>query len=397
MELKDNKKRAMQEDFPHDLNVSHVFVSAFRNESRAIKEMRSLKKEVPEAQISFVGMKDNDQLSYELFDGSFQIFREDLKTRPLPKFKGLQVLKYMEWIWRASSRLKRLSPKIIHCHSLGALPAAVLAKNYLKCGLVYDAHELETERYHFKGLDGYISRKMERVFMKFVDEVLVVSPSIQDFYQNLYPKKRIGLLVNAPSISELHDTHGINLKEKLGLSNNDFLFACIGGLNKGRSIEIYIETFKKLEAPYHLLFLGEGFFCEDIKKLASEKQNIHWLPPVPPNQVINTLKSVNVMIRLLEISRLSYLYSLPNSIFQAEIAGIPYLVNNECIDIVKFFENSSLCIPIERNVEALYTWCKMYSSKSFPKRKGVENVLYTWESYEKILFSAYRNSLQNFD
>lgn len=85
MKLKEHRKKSTPKELPQDLKVSHVFVSSFRSESRAIKEMRSLKKALPQADISFVGIRDDDQLSYELFEDQFEIFRENLKTRSLPK------------------------------------------------------------------------------------------------------------------------------------------------------------------------------------------------------------------------------------------------------------------------------------------------------------------------
>ena len=234
-------------------------------------------------------------------------------------------------------RLKKLNSTIIHCHSLPALPAAVFSKFFLKCTLVYDAHELETECYGFSPIRKKLFRLLENFLIKFVDNIIVVSPSIQSFYKNMYPHKKIRLIVNAHSLSDLSTQEIPNLRKKIGITENEFLFICIGGLNKGRGVEMCLEAFKILEPPYHLLFLGYGDFEEKIKEIGSMKDNIHYLPPVLHHEVINTLKNADVLIRLFETSHLNHTYSLPNGIFQAEMAGIPYVVNQNCTDIVSFF------------------------------------------------------------
>lgn len=393
MNLKEDRQRTVSDMLPENLKVAHVFVNSFRYTSRTIKEMRSIRK-VSEAHVSFVGMKDNDLPSYELFDGQFEIFREIVKTRSLPKYKFFQLIKYGEWAWKAFSRLKKLTPTLIHCHGLWALPVAVSVKYYLKCALVYDAHELETERQVGRTLQRYLMYRLEKFLIKSVDEVLVVSPSIKEFYQKLYPKKKINLLVNAPSNLEIHHTQSLDIRKFLGLSDKDFIFLYMGGMSKERGIELYLEVFKELDPPFHLFFLGNnGPLCKDIQKIARKQENIHWHSLVPHDQVINTIKSADVVLRMFKTTHLNHVYAMPNSIFQAEVAGIPYLINRNCKDITDFFSSSPLCIPIDYDANELYRWCKNYTHESFPKRTKKVNDIYTWEAYEQRLFDSYKNAL----
>lgn len=393
MKSKEHRKKSTPQELPQDLKISHVFVSPFRNESRAIKEMRSLKKALPKADISFVGMRDDDQLSYELFEDQFKIFRENLKTRPLPKVIFFQIIKYLEWVWKAVARLKKLNPKLIHCHSLGALPAAVIAKKSLKCALIYDAHELETERNSGKSYKNHMLRIIEKVFIRSIDEVLVVSPSIKEFYQKKYPKKTISLVVNAPSTSEAYHVQCLNIRKALGLSNKDFIFLYMGGIAKGRGIDLYIEAFKKLQSPFHLVFLCHANVSQEIRKVADERDNIHWHPPVPHDQLINVIKAADVVIRMFDTIHLNHVYALPNAAFQAEIAGIPYVINEDCKDMKSFFGRSPLCIPLKYDVNVLYSWCKNYTRESFPKRDEMADDIYIWETYEEILLNTYKNAM----
>lgn len=372
------------------LRVSHVFLSPFRVESRVIKEMRSLQKKFPEAFISFVGLKEDNLPSYEIFENGVKIYREHIATRSLSKSLFFQSIKYIEWTARVLFRLRAIKPTHLHCHSLGALPAAVLSKIFSKSCLIYDAHELETRRHGMSGLRQKGAYVLEKSLMRFVDNIIVVSPSIQEVYQSLYPKKKIRLLVNAPSKSESTSYSQLNLRQKFKISEDEFLFICIGSLGKGRGVELCLDVFKKLERPYHILFIGKGIFEKAIQDEASHHNNIHYLPPVPHDEVISIVKDADVLLRLLETAHLSYLYALPNAVFQAQVAGIPYVVNRDCIDIVRFFSSSSLCIPVENDKDVLYNWCLSYRRENFPKKNSMDES-YTWEAYEHVLFEAYQD------
>ena len=79
---------------------------------------------------------------------------------------------------------------MVHCHDSICLIAAVLLKRFVGCCLVYDAHELESDRNGQSRLFGAITLWIERVCWSSVDLFITVSESIDFWYQTkLGPKK----------------------------------------------------------------------------------------------------------------------------------------------------------------------------------------------------------------
>ena len=370
-----------------DLKVVHTFISPFKAESRVIKQMYSLKDAYEESTVSFIGMKDEDVPSYETYASKFQIFREEIKSRPLPRSLFFQTLKYSEWIWRAYRRLKKLTPDVVHCHSLGALPVAVLAKLKLKCILVYDAHELESERNHHGFLKNFFLSFIERNLIPACDSILVVSPSIKKYYERKFPRKKIFLVVNACSKSEREGSDVLNLRDKLKISSDALVFMYIGGISQGRGIELYLKVFKNLPKNCHLVYMGDGSLKESVLEASKTLSNVHYLPPVPWDKVVNVAEQADYILRVAQVSSLSYKYALPNTFFQALSSRVPIIINEECEEMIEFCNDSEMCIPSKYDEQALCELIKGLQKRS-KKRDPLAPQL-TWEFYESILLNSY--------
>src|SRR5690606_4359576 len=91
-------------------------------------------------------------------------------------------------------------PSVVHCHDTFALPAGVLIKMLLRCKLIYDAHELESNK---NGQTPTLSRTtlaIEKWAWKRIDLLISVSDSINDWYiKNLGSKSNL-LILNSPEI-----------------------------------------------------------------------------------------------------------------------------------------------------------------------------------------------------
>ena len=95
-------------------------------------------------------------------------------------------------------RYRRKSIKFINCHTLSSLPLGVLFKIFAKSKLIYDAHELETEKEGWVGLRRVIAKILERILIAYADSVIVVSDSIGKWYKNQYHLKEINVIKNVP-------------------------------------------------------------------------------------------------------------------------------------------------------------------------------------------------------
>ena len=89
--------------------------------------------------------------------------------------------------------------RVVHCLDVEPLPIGVRLKQLTGAKLVYDAHELETERTHLKKLRKRIVRVSERRCKPYVDAMITVSPSIQNWYRERFPRVPVSLVRNVPT------------------------------------------------------------------------------------------------------------------------------------------------------------------------------------------------------
>ena len=97
-------------------------------------------------------------------------------------------IKICEWCIKVVIFLSLNRIDVIHAHSLKSLPVAVIIKTLLKCFLVYDAHEFETETYGLKKKFKKFLNLLKAFLIKFLMKSLTVSDSISKYYRNSYEK-----------------------------------------------------------------------------------------------------------------------------------------------------------------------------------------------------------------
>src|SRR5690554_6076579 len=138
--------------------VANIVLNDFTNDSRVLKTSKSLMSLGFDPTV--VAMHNQGLLEDELVQG-LKVKRIKLVTRPWPKWKPIQLLKYIEFLVRASMSFRNV--EIIHCNDLNALPVGLLVKLFGRGKkVVYDCHEYETELNGLKGVEKKAKRWLER-------------------------------------------------------------------------------------------------------------------------------------------------------------------------------------------------------------------------------------------
>ena len=101
--------------------------------------------------VILVAKWDPGLLQHQELAPGISVCRIKLAARCLPRRLPWQIFKEMEWRHRVVQLARELRPRTIFCHSVMPLRTAVAAKRATGAALVYDAHELETERIGFNG------------------------------------------------------------------------------------------------------------------------------------------------------------------------------------------------------------------------------------------------------
>lgn len=304
----------------------------------------------------------------------------------------LKILR-MSLTFRALSRaIINASPNVIHVHSLLSLPAAKIAKVRIGARIIYDCHELETETMASKGMMRIYRKFVERFYIRYADEVLVVSPSIADWYEQAYGR-RPKLLRAFPDLEWQSSQGGQDLfREHFGIPKDELIFLYQGALFKGRLLTEILEAFSLVDPGKHLVIMGYGDLEEEVRVAASKHPRIHFKEAVPSTEVLKWTICADVGLTGGEDACLSYRYSLPNKLYAYAACGLAILATDlvemrrfvterECGWVMPFHAEG-----IAKQINSL-TKEQILQKKSNSAAKASE---INWKQDEPVLLDAYR-------
>ncbi len=232
------------------------------------------------------------------------------------------------WWWRIYRVMRNSRATMIQCHSLAALPVAAALKVRSGTPLLYDAHELETERSGWPALVRRFARICERSLLRLVDHTVVVNETIEKWYRAAYRTVRISTIRNLPRRPKVPPTRNNKLRSRLGIPENDIIFIYVGLIGAGRGIELMLEAFRQVAPDRHLVLLGSGALFETCAAASQQVPNIHVHASVPPDEILDLVAGADVGLVIFEQNSLSYAYSLPNKLFECLGAGLPVIAND---------------------------------------------------------------------
>jgi N-acetyl sugar amidotransferase len=312
--------------------ICHVGFSSFRNESRALRATNSALQFGLVDRVLFVGYHEPGIPRREPWrPGAETVRLSRPEVRRVPRLL-LRSAQWVVWSLRAVSAIGRLKLVAIQCHSLASLPAGVAIKRIAKVPLVYDAHELETERAGWGRVQKAMARLIERILIRHSDHTFAVSQSIVSWYADRYHLDSVSLLRNVP-IRPPAPVAIPNrlLRNAVGIADEDLIFIYLGIVDAGRGYRQLIDAFRGLSSNCHLVFLGSLANPEverEVLAATHELRNIHWHPAVPNERVVEYASGADVGIALIEDVCLSYRYCLPNKVHECRLAGLPVIVSN---------------------------------------------------------------------
>ncbi len=324
------------------MRIANVVLNDFTRDNRVLKVSATLSTEGHD--VTVVALHKPGLPKRERQADSFDVRRIRL-VMPTRVFRG--ALKLVELAIKIALGYRRFDAW--HCNDAEAFVIGLLAK-LTRPGLrlIYDCHEFESER---NGKSRRYLRAvgwLERRFIRFADEVIVVSPSIADAYMERYHSHGLDgvqLLRNVPHKIDAGmvkvDTPGNGkLRQALGLGSNDFIALYQGAFTINRGIEELLAMTVNLKGSrIHLVFMGYGMLQGAIEEAASSSANVHFQPAVPYEEMLQYTKDADVGLVSVRPICLSYLYCLPNKLFECIQAGVPVLVNDlpDCVALLRTY------------------------------------------------------------
>ena len=366
----------------------HLSPSSILNASRMLKVSESLIRHGFAEEVVLIGLAGQGLPTHEIIDAQRHVVRfAPHLYRRLPR--GKSSIFYAEW-YRAVSRYAAGAPiGVVHSNSLFDLPVAIWLKWRHGCPVVYDAHELETEQNSLTPLDRIFARLAERFLVRWVDEIVVVSDSIADWYRSTY-SRRVTVVRNKPRKLAATSPGAASIRERLQIVGGT-VFLSHGALQAGRAVSILIDAFAQVSPDRHLVFVGFGPLVERIRAAAHKFANIHYLEAVPPEQIVSLAATADVGFSLIENTCLSYIYCLPNKLFECEAAGLPVIVS-DFPDMAAEVERWGNGWKIQPSVEAVLDLVNSITSEDIRRRAWAAVAAASeasWDKEEPELLALY--------
>jgi glycosyltransferase involved in cell wall biosynthesis len=374
------------------MNNLHISLTEFKNESRVLKQAKSLSNAgifsvIHIAALYEIGLDKEEKVSEKIF-----LRRIRLLSREFGSNLVSQIVKYFEFWVKIFFLYRRKDIAVITIHSSALLPIGISLKLLFRCKLVYDAHELETERNGLNGVRKVLTKINERILISFASETIVVSESIATWYKEKYKIERPLVILNSPLLI-MRDKNK-RLKEVLNLEDNSKVFLYQGMLSKGRGIELIVNAFQSLVGTNnYVVFMGYGPLTEYVKASAASCCNIYFHPAVPPEEVLNYTSSADYGLSLIENTCLSYYYCMPNKMFEYTMAHIPTICSN-MIEMASYVENNGVGFVLKEFSSQSLVKCinelPATLTDSFYNNCQIASEKYCWESQENKLNACYR-------
>ncbi len=317
------------------MRVLHLTHTDIRVDSRILKELHALS-EAAAYELHAIGIAELGAAGGEATLNAARVQSIKLFFRSVRWLPSLlrHTLIYLETLARVLVRGIAVRPRLVHCHDTPLLPMAVVIAWICRAKVIYDAHELESDK---NGQSRWMSRgtlAVERLCWRGVDGFVTVSASILQWYRDRFPAKASALIYNAPVFDPgLATAAAPGVQEryfhrKYGIPEDRMIFVYLGLFVPGRGVEKLLKVFAAHGVSAHIVFVGRGHLREMIERCAQENPRVHVHDAVPHEQVVPLVKSADCGVCLVEKVSLSDYYSLPNKLFEYAFAGLPVLASD---------------------------------------------------------------------
>jgi glycosyltransferase involved in cell wall biosynthesis len=252
---------------------------------------------------------------------------------------GLVRRAYASWRWLKYGRgaLHAVAGERIDlyiAHDLEMLPLAVMAKARFGGRILYDSHELFTDR---SGPERTVWwrwrwRAIERALIRQADRVITVSePMARELSRRhgIVPPPVVHNFPDLRSASTPSPTR--SLRDVLELPPSSPFVLYMGRLQPGRGLEqLILAAAEYPEIAVALMGDGRAEYISGLRKCACAAgvgPRVHLVPPVDPEQVVPAARAADVGIVAYRDTGLSSRTTLPNKLFEYLAAGLPVVAS----------------------------------------------------------------------
>jgi len=379
-------------------NNVHIYPSTILFESRIFKIARTISNQNIYDNIIILGINNGKLPETEVIEKNIAIKRLKIEELSWAK-QGIlrKIINVINLSIQTFKYLIKVKPEVVHAHNLASLPVSVIYKIFYKSKVVYDTHEIETERQGWSFFQRMISKLFELFFIRFVDITVVVNDAIADLYRKWY-KVSVVSIYNAPEYLNL-DVQNNYFREKYNIKDETKIFVYIGVLTENRGVIKYANFAKKTDLDICFIFIGFGEGQQIIENLAQDSEKIFIHEPVKQNVLRQLIVSADYSLQTLSFDKnlsLSYKLALGNKFFECCAAQLPMIAGG--YDLWDdFIKNYNIGVTIENdNFESIENGIVKLLSMDFSLiKKNCKKVStkYNWENESIKIINYYKENI----
>ena len=327
------------------MRIANVVLNDFTRDNRVLKISESLAG--AGHQVTVVALHKAG-LPIEERRGAWKVVRTRIATSALPRGTVFGVLKMAELALRVVWRWRKVDAW--HCNDIEAFVLGWCAQRLNpRLRLIYDCHEFEAERNAKPAIERKMVGWLERRMIRKAEAVITVSPSIATAYRERYTGcgiPDVHLVRNIPEPKPLSGGPAPDhFRTRFGIPEGDFVALYQGAFTHNRGLETALDAMRGLEdSGIHLVLMGYGPLQPLVDAAAAELPHVHVHPAVAYEAVLEHTRSADVGLVSVKPTCLSYLYCLPNKLFEYLLAGVPVLSNDlpDCRALIEEFGAGSV-------------------------------------------------------
>lgn len=407
------------------MKVSMIVWNDFLNDARVLKEAQTLqdsglkvvvhalhtpgktqKREILDNGIEVVRVarsplwnlrKGKDRISKkEVANRRFKMKSSSPKKQTFP----IQLIKLFARLWThvaLATQLVRSRATVIHSHDVNVLPTAWLAAKVSRVPLVYDAHEISTDREGYKNFRCVVAWIESRLMPKVAGNITTTDARAK-FFARAYGIPRPLVLQNRPRLVVSQKSNRI--REELHLSQNWPIVLYQGGLQPGRGLLRLIEAAAVVPNVY-VVFIGGGRLEKDLHELKERlclADRVHFISTVSLNELPSYTRSADIGVQPIENTCLNHFTTDSNKLFEYVLSELPVIATRlpEISKVVKDHDLGILIPPGDTTAlaNAIQQLVDNPNERSYYRGQALKaSKILNWETQEKGLVDLYSRIL----
>lgn len=285
-----------------------------------------------------------------------------------------------------------LEADIYHSNDLNTLAQGVICTILHDSKLVYDSHEVQTDR---TGYNPDRVKLVEQTLVKFADETIVENETRAKKHEELYgymPKS----IHNYSALYDINEVPDVDLYNMHDIDRAKKILLYQGGLQYGRGLEVLIDAMKYIENGV-LVIIGDGKLKDELFEKVSENNltdKVKFIAKVPLDQLPSYTKQAYVGYQVLQNTSFNHYSASSNKLFEYIMAEVP-VISCDFPEIKRVVEEENIGLTVKEVetksiVEATQKLIDNPSLREeFSRNCESAKLKYNWENEKENLLNIY--------